>query len=43
MEDLRKANGDMIGVLEEVCTSKDDVLRESAVMEALVQSGDKCY
>ena len=43
MEDLRKANGDMIGVLEEVCTSKDDVLRESAVMEALVQSGDECY
>ena len=40
MKDLRKANGEMIGGLEEVCTAEDDVLRESAAMESLVQSAD---
>jgi len=39
MEELRKANGTMIGVLEDVHTAEADILRESAAMEELVQSG----
>jgi len=41
MEALREANGKMIGVLEEVCSAKEDVLRESSAMESLVQPGDE--
>ena len=41
METLRDANGEMIGVLEAVCTAKDDIIRESTAMESLMQSEGK--
>jgi len=41
MEDLRKANGTVIGVLEEVHAAEADVLRESAAMEELVRHGEE--
>jgi len=41
METLRDANGEMIDVLEDVCTAKDDIIRESAAMESLMQSDGK--
>jgi len=40
MEDLRRANGTMLGVLEDVHMAENDVLRESAAMEELVRSGE---
>ena len=41
MEDLRKTNGEMIGVLEEVYKAENNILRESDVMEMLAQSAEK--
>ena len=41
METLQDANGEMIGVLEEVYKAENNILRESDVMEMLAQSAEK--
>ena len=41
IEELQKAGGTMIGALEEVHTAEADVLRESAAVMELVQTGNE--
>ena len=41
MKDLRKANGEMIGVLEEVCTAEDHALGEADILKEMIESENK--
>ena len=41
MEDLRRANGSIIGALEDVTAAENEILRESAAMEDLIPSGEE--
>ncbi|MBQ4591484.1 MAG: toxic anion resistance protein [Clostridia bacterium] len=41
MKDLRKANGDMIGVLNDVCTAEDHALGEADILKEMIESENK--
>jgi len=41
MEDLRKANREMIGVLEEVCTAEENALGEANTLKEMIESENK--
>ena len=41
MKDLRKANGEMIGGLEEVCTAEDHALGEADILKEMIESEKK--
>ena len=41
MKDLRKANGEMIGVLEEVCTAENHALGEADILKEMIESENK--
>lgn len=41
MKDLRKANGEMIGGLEEVCTAEDRALGEADILKEMIESENK--
>jgi len=41
MKNLRDANGDMIGVLNDVCTAEDHALSEADILKEMIESENK--